>query len=415
MERPSVLFVSIAFPPKFDSEGLQVAKYFKYFSPSCEGLMSIDVVTSSIPTLFMPYDASLEINPSSYRQKIDIPIFENKYVNFISRKIFPHKLDAPDSKLSFHWQWKKVVKQLKNKPSVIYSRSFPASSAVMAMKLKKYYRIPWILHLSDPWVDSPVNIMKGKVKAVNEAFEQECFTLADKISLTSLETINFYKNKYPAFKDKFCYYPNVYDPEDIPQQKTYLIQKERKLKFVYTGGMAGTRSPEPFLKAFSTLPQHIQNEIEVVFSGWADRANAGYFKEYAVPCVRYNGHLDTYKEAIALQNSADVLLLIDFPISEQDKRMYFLSKILDYMITGKYVLATTGKGSTCERIIHDKMGACYAEDDVEGLREKIIWLVEQFKQGAETVFYRNNIHTEFDAKINAVRLRDELLALTAMP
>ncbi|MBX7226311.1 MAG: hypothetical protein K1X55_09795 [Chitinophagales bacterium] len=411
MERPSVLFVSIAFPPKFDSEGLQVAKYFRYFSPACADCMDIDVVTSAIPTLFMPYDASLEIEKNSFRQKIDIPIFENKYVNFLLRKILPHKLDAPDSKLTFHWQWKKVVRQLKHKPAVIYSRSFPASSAVMAMKLKKYYQVPWILHLSDPWVDSPVNVMKGKVRVVNEHFEQECFALADKISLTSHETIDFYKNKYPTYQHKFCYYPNVYDPEDIPAQNNH--PKNGKLKFVYTGGMAGTRSPEPFLKAFSTLPKVIQDNIEVVFSGWADRANATYFQQYTASCVRYIGHLATYKEAIALQNSADVLLLIDFPIAEPNKRMYFLSKVLDYMITGKYVLATTGKGSTCERIIQDKMGACYEEIDIEGLKNKIIWLVEQFKQGNDPIFFRNNVNPEFDAKENAVRLRDELLALTS--
>ena len=147
----SLLFVSIAFPPKFDSEGLQVAKYFKYLSKECnENNLPIDVVTSAIPTLFMPEDASLKAADTGYRQKIEIVIRENKYRNFLLRKIAPQLVDRPDSKFNFFQQWEKVVSELKEKPSVIYSRSFPTSSAVMAMKLKEFYKVPWVMHLSDP-------------------------------------------------------------------------------------------------------------------------------------------------------------------------------------------------------------------------------------------------------------------------
>jgi hypothetical protein len=103
----SILFVSIAFPPKFDSEGLQVAKYFKYFQKKTEGKFYIDVVTSSVPTLFMPVDISLKRVDSGYRQKVTIRIFENKYFNYILRKIYPALVHRPDSKHTFFRQWKR--------------------------------------------------------------------------------------------------------------------------------------------------------------------------------------------------------------------------------------------------------------------------------------------------------------------
>jgi hypothetical protein len=52
-------------------------------------------------------------------------------------------------------------------------------------------------------------------KILNLEMERLCFENADKICLTSYETIDFYTKKYPHLKEKFEYYPNVYDPADI--------------------------------------------------------------------------------------------------------------------------------------------------------------------------------------------------------
>lgn len=399
--------MSIAFPPKFDSEGLQVAKYFKYLTQNDN--YSFDVITSAMPTLFMPYDASLEKAKLGARQTIEIKLLENKYVNFLLRKISSALVNRPDSKWSFHLQWKKVVSQLKHKPDLIYSRSFPASSAVMAMKLKTFYKIPWIMHLSDPWADSPVNILKGKALSINQKLERQCFESADRICLTSRETIDFYANKYPHLKEKLCYFPNVYDPEDI--SAIVHTPKHQKLKIVYTGGMAGNRSPEPFLKAIAELPPETQNKLDITFSGYTDRQNANLFDVYKSECVNFLGHLATYQEAIALQKSADVLLLIDFPIKEKEKRMYFLSKILDYMVARKYILATTGSGSTCESIINGKLGACFEEEDINGIKNHLVYLIEQFEQHGPDFFNKDNINSEFDAQNNAERLL-ELIDMT---
>ncbi len=313
----SLLFVSIAFPPKFDSEGLQVAKYFKYLSKECnENNLPIDVVTSAIPTLFMPEDASLKAADTGYRQKIEIVIRENKYRNFLFRKIAPQLVDRPDSKFNFFQQWKKVVSELKEKPSVIYSRSFPTSSAVMAMKLKEFYKVPWVMHLSDPWVDDPTNKLYGKALEINKELENKCFEAADKICLTSDQTIDFYAAKYPQYKNKFEFFPNVYDHVDIPEKSANPVNQ--KLRAVYTGGMAGVRSPEPLLKAILQLPEDARSKLEVIFSGFADRNNTAIFDKYKDNCIRFIGSKGTYKEAIQLQQTADVLLLIDFPIKEKE-------------------------------------------------------------------------------------------------
>ncbi|MBK7639037.1 MAG: hypothetical protein IPJ22_03020 [Bacteroidetes bacterium] len=43
------------------------------------------------------------------------------------------------------------------------------------MKLKAYYKVPWVMHLSDPWADSPVNVLTGSTKKLNLEMERLCF------------------------------------------------------------------------------------------------------------------------------------------------------------------------------------------------------------------------------------------------
>ena len=71
----NLLFVSIAFPPKLDPECIQTSKYLKYLA-NLKNSFNIDVVTSAIPTLFMPFDPYLKPLENGYRQKIEIKIDE---------------------------------------------------------------------------------------------------------------------------------------------------------------------------------------------------------------------------------------------------------------------------------------------------------------------------------------------------
>ena len=207
-KKTCVLFVSIAFPPKSDSEGLQVAKYLKYLSKDQD--LCIDVITSRDKTLFMSIDENLRKYSSGCRQIIKIPFFENKYLNFIQRKINLSKLNYPDSKHRFHKNWEKAINQISNKPDVIYSRSFPLSSAIMALNIQRELQVPWVLHLSDPWTMNPIHKL-GDAKEWNENMERKCFQNATVISFTSKATVDNYSIKYPEYSSKMIISSNVFE------------------------------------------------------------------------------------------------------------------------------------------------------------------------------------------------------------
>ena len=72
----NILFVSVAFPPKSDPECLQTAKYFHHLQKHKD--LKIDVVTSAIPTLYMPYDKHLEVYAEGLNQLVSVKLRENR-------------------------------------------------------------------------------------------------------------------------------------------------------------------------------------------------------------------------------------------------------------------------------------------------------------------------------------------------
>jgi len=395
----NILFVSIAFPPKSDSEGLQVAKYFKYLVR--DKSLNIDVVTSSDKTLFMPIDENLKAYAKGYRDIIKVNFFENKYVNFLMRKINPSSLNYPDSKFRFFKKYKSVIKQLHNKPDIIYSRSMPLSSTIMAYKLQKEFQVPWVLHLSDPWTVNPIHHL-GDAKAWNEEIEKRCFESATVLSFTSNKTIELYAKKYSEYQSKMQLFPNVFDLEDkIDIEYTF----KDKIKVVYTGGLVEERSPQYLFNAITELHNEypeIIADFEFIFAGALDRKNKALF-EQKIPSVKHIGLL-SFNEALKLQQSADLLLVIDTPFKNAEDAIFFPSKLLDYMLMQRKIVALTDKKSTTWEIVESKLGHAYEHNDIEGIKNTLITTWKAWKNKERDYFYNKDLDMNFSAKENAHRL-----------
>lgn len=403
-----VLFVSIAFPPKNDPECLQTAKYFKYLA--ADSRVAVSVATSRIPTLNMSYDHNLEHFNTGYQQLISIPVFETKVTNFALRKLLPGGIDYPDSKYSFYLQHRRVIRQLKQKPDVIYSRSFPMSSALMAYRLKKYYQVPWIMHMSDPWVGSPVHAYKGRQLRFNTHWQDACFEAADRIALTSLATIQFYKERYPQYAHKFEFFPNVYDPDD---SRPTPVEFNSKLRIVYTGGLAGKRSARVFLDGCSRLYAEdptVSDQLEIIFAGPLDSENRAVFEQCSLPMVRHAGLLP-FHESMKLIRTAHVLLILDLPIADPRMAMFFPSKILDYFLANRRMLALTSSGSSTDQVLRDYKSTVLRYDDADGVKAAIREALDHVKKKNEDYFLLGSIPEMYSAKVNASRLADLITSL----
>lgn len=397
----NLLFISIAFPPKSDPECLQTAKYFKYLVQSKN--LSISVLTSKSPTLFMPVDDQLKKYVKRYKEIIEIPIYENKYFSYLVRKLGFNLMDKPDSKFTFFRQWKKVLNRLSVKPDIIYSRSFPLSSALMALKIKKKLNVPWMMHLSDPWADSPLHNYSPKVLQWHNSMEKKCMEEANLISFTSEKTLEFYREKYPILVDKFVVLPNVYDEEDAINT---LWKWNNKLRIIYTGGLINDRSPQALFNALEMLKRKhstVLDKVEFIFAGQMDRKNVRLFEKNTYVCVKHIGLL-SYQNALKLQQEANMLLLIDNPIENQKHAMFFPSKLLDYMLAKKRILAITSKGSSTYEVLKNSLSECISHSNTEGIAQAIINAVEAYKSKEYYYFNTNYLDEKYSAAYNSQQL-----------
>lgn len=402
-----VLLVSIAFPPKRDPESLQVAKYCKFLSKESD--ITLKVVTSANPTLYMDVDNSLRIYNKEISDPLEIQIYENRYLNYLIRKINPGLLQYPDSKFTFWMNDKKVLLNVE-KPDIIYSRSYPISSTILALKLKKRWDVPWVLHLSDPWAISsqdslsPSTQLTGRARLWNKKKEEECFTLADAICLTSDKTLDLYKEAYPTHEHKFFYMPNVFD-DDIAIFNPY--KTDSILKFVYTGGFGEARSPFTLLESIRKLwinHPDVKSKVIFQFTGEMSRKNTALFNDYKyIPIIEHLGVIP-YPQVIALQRQADVLINVDSDISDKTHAVFFPSKLLEYMAAQRHVIAITNRHSTTFEIVEEKLGKCFEFNEIDSLSE-YFWLLHQ-KHILKDVgyFFRPFHHEEFMASHNSRRL-----------
>ena len=399
----NLLFVSLAFPPKNNPECIQTARYFKYLGK--EHSWKVDVVTSSSPTLFMPVDVGLKKYDVGYRQKIEITLFESKLLNFVLRKLGMRRLLFPDSKMTFHWQWRNATHRLSVKPDLIYSRSNPMSSAVMALKLKKHFNVPWVMHMSDPWGISPLEDMPADTKRKALIMEEKLLNEACKITFTSSQTLNLYTARYPMFASKFSVLPNVYDPEDVREVSWSEL---KKLRIVYTGGLAGKRNVfflNQVMKIASQRNPDLTSELEFIFAGDMDRSNRAFF-EKAHPCLRHMGIL-SHADAQKLCESAHLLMVVDNPTLSQEA-IFFPSKLLDYFLVKRKIWAVTPIRSVTRDLLRGTNHAAFHHDEIDAMVDFVLEDVRLFKMGELSFFQSDTVPPEFNAKTNA-RILSELL------
>ncbi|MEQ9467742.1 MAG: glycosyltransferase [Ekhidna sp.] len=397
--RIKLLLVSIAFPPKKDPECIQTAKYLKYLSNTEE--LDIQVLTACDPVINMPVDMSMNSfsvrNSGVFKKKIT----ENRYLNFLLRKIGIEQF--PDTKFTFSWGIRRFLKNSKiQSPDVVYARSYPISSLIAGYWASIHFNKPLIIHFSDPWTLSPLHRHSLSYQRKMEEWELRLIKHASAIVFTSELTATNYRVRYPEYKERIHFLPNVYDDADLSLNESQL--RNEKLKLVYTGGIVGNRNPEPIFKAISSLPEKMLDRFEFFIAGEADRDNRELLGKFNHQSVSYLGPI-SFLESKKLQASADILVLIDNHFDDANKAMYLPSKLLDYFVQRKRILAvTTPQGTTSNTLEEGEFGDCFGHSDVDGITNFLRKAIDEFDKKNHSYFIRPDVPKKFSASLNAQNL-----------
>jgi len=395
----NILLVSISAPPKNAPESIQVGRYLRHLVDEYH----VTLVTTPVDDGWRRHDSSL-VPDYNVAQTILVDFCFRKYILKVLRRINSRLMQMPDGDFWFSYMYRQIVNKLEKRPSLIYSRSTPYSSAVLAYKLKEIYRVPWVLHLSDPWGDNPFHKYGKNIYKYQQQIEEVCFKSADKIALTTDKLIDYYSEKYPEYTDKLFLSNNVYDDAAIINNTA--IQLNAPLTFVCTGSFYGNRTPLPLLIALDHLKERnpkILNKIQFMFAGNIDDKNKESIAFYAFNNVSFVGNV-SYAEAVKMQDTAHVLISIDADQPGEIYKVFLPSKIMDYMSRRRRILALTPKGSMTERLLNEGYGTSFTYSETEAIAHHIEHLVEEFEKTNYQYFETPTPLYEYGAKYNVNRL-----------
>ena len=379
-----ILFISYYLPPLLYPQSIQIGR-FLYYLKQYEDL-EIVVITADDES-----NEDKNLYPDIFE---DLEVFKvknsfNIYINYVKNRFLPFIYQRPDSFKSWMDRaYKEITKKYKNFDAIL-TFSYPLSTNLLGMKLKEFYKSKWIAHNSDPWADNPHLHIPNYLKNYHQALEKKVFNKADKLLFTSLETSEFYKNKYPNLDINFI--NHSFDKTLYPKLST-LNSQSSVLIFRYIGSFYGSRTPKPLFEAMKLMNEKELSQFEVELIGGGKKAEF-LLKEYNFQNVKVLPPV-SYLKSLELMKNSDCLLVIDAP--SEDKSIFFPSKLADYIGSEVPIFGISPKGTT-NRILKELNYPCFELDEIENIKKRLLNMI-QFQ-------YKNKNIDNYDIKINIDKLK----------
>jgi len=257
---------------------------------------------------------------------------------------------------------------------ILYSRSHPGASHILAYRLKQALDKPWVAQFSDPWANNPYHRDHTALrKSFDTRWERRVVESADVLVFPTHEIQEMYVRDYPSLGivGKSVVLPHHYAPElyDEPL-KEKATQSGGKVSFAYFGDFYGKRSPAPLIEALNRLVQQdpaVSEQLGIEFFGNIERKFHDLVQRspVAIKCRKVS-----YLESLREMTRKDILLLIDAP-SETGVNPFLASKLVDYLGTGKRILGITDVQGTAAELLRRYGHFVVRPDDTAGIAHAV--------------------------------------------
>lgn len=258
---------------------------------------------------------------------------------------------------------------------VIYSRSQPGASHILAWRLKRHLQIPWIAQFSDPWANNPYHLSHTRLRrAFDSSFETRVIQEANLLIFPTSEIQAMYVDAYPGIsvKEKSVVLPHHYIPELYKPRPEPVSKKI--IDFTYFGDFYGQRSPEPFIAALHVLAKDrpsVLAKMQVCFVGNVEPKFQSTID--MAPILIRQDKMSYFRSLDAMAQS-EVLVLVDAPVNG-GLNPFLPSKLIDYFGAGRPVLGITNLYGTAANLLRQHHHHVVNPLDVEGIADAITKLV----------------------------------------
>ena len=305
-----------------------------------------------------------------------------------SIKLLKEVLTYPDPQRGWYKFAIKSASELLSKERVdaIISTSSPVTSHLIARKLKKKYKIPWIADLRDLWTQNPYVNKYFLIKYLEKRLELK--TLSDVDALVTvtnpwIDTLKaLHKNK------KVLCVTNGYDSDDFPIIESKLTSK---FTITYTGQLYnGKRDPSLLLKVVRQLIEENRinrDLIEIRFYGHEEDWLIDDIKKYNLEgVVNFYGFLPR-GEVLKRQRESQILLLLLW--DNKNEEGFCPGKVYEYFGARRPIIAIGGREHVVKGMLETTNAGKYAWNR-DTLRSALLEYYDEFINFGEVECRSNN-------------------------
>jgi glycosyltransferase involved in cell wall biosynthesis len=255
------------------------------------------------------------------------------------------------------------------KPDLILTSSTPFESHIVGYNLRKLYNLPWIISLSDPLIYRSMPYPYNNDRLFILSFYKK---ILYKRILNNSDVIHMYSkygfsliSKFIDKNNKIKYYtiPHIGDEYADSQHNVQLKYHD---KIVFVGHLKKELIPDHLLPAL----RQALSELKGTFSGLicVGKVCNEFRKKVNVlgleNCVQFINRVP-HKEALNIMKQSGVLLVLDEFVNGMSPIL--VSKIGEYAMSGRPILAITPQKSALRDYLKDYGGGIAVDDEKDEL------------------------------------------------
>jgi glycosyltransferase involved in cell wall biosynthesis len=258
------------------------------------------------------------------------------------------------------------------KPEIIFASAPPNTGLMVASRLARTHKLPWVADFRDLWVDNPYYSEPGWRKRIDAILEPRILRSA--AGLVTVSPIWAEQLGRRHEKDVTVVY-NGYAEEDFPPLVLRADAGEI-LTIRYMGSIyRGFRDPSALFSAIALLPDQLRTRINLEFFSDAGDAVLDAAAAHRVENVVAVKPRVPYRRALALQMEADVLLLLQS--SDQRDEGNLPAKLFEYLYARRPILFIGYERGIAARLVNERRAGLVSNSPAQIRDQLQRWLEDK--------------------------------------
>lgn len=264
----------------------------------------------------------------------------------------------------------------KKEYDLILSKCLPLWGHLPAYILARQFSLPWIACWNDPHLGRimPPPYGRGDKKSsyLVERFMSAVGKQAD-WHVFPCERLRSFMMQFLPVKtyEKSSVIPHV----ALSQFKANDEVSRSVFSICHTGTLDEARNPETFFQGIKRFISNTRcNNISITFLGEISRTCRDLIQEYDLGQITEAHKWSSFENVLRVQASSSVLLIIEAPVAEG---IFLPSKFIDYIQSGRPILAVSPKSGTLNDILTKYGGGIAADvtssESIANAIEKLYW------------------------------------------